>query len=51
MDLKEIERMYEEYLEKFATSRKITKEEAEQYQAVINYKAWLEEEYNVKIGR
>lgn len=51
MEIKEIERMYDEYLEKFAATRKITKEEAKQYQAIVNYKAWLEEEYNVKIGR
>lgn len=51
MDVKEIEKKYDEYLEKFAAERKITKEAAKQYQSIVNYKVWLEEEYNVKIGR
>lgn len=51
MEIAEIVEKYEEYLEKFAKTQGITKEEAEEYQAVKQYKAWLEEEYNVKMGR
>lgn len=44
------QKAYEEYRRKFASDREITEEQATAYQAVKNYKEYLEKEYNVAIN-
>ena len=46
----EAQKAYNEYRQRFAHYRKISIKDATDYQAVKNYKKYLEEEYNVKIS-
>ena len=48
-EMLEAQKAYYEYRRKFAHDRKISIEEATNYQAVKNYKEYLEQEHKVKI--
>ena len=48
-EMLEAQRAYNEYRRKFAQDRNISIEEATDYQAVKNYKQYLEKEHNVVI--
>ena len=49
-EMLEAQKAYNEYRQRFAHYRKISIKDATDYQAVKNYKKYLEEEYNVKIS-